>query len=149
MRRLVSTCTVTNLRRGLKASWVMDLHIRKLQKVYTRIAPEAVRIDYPAWETCARNRKQWAGLMSAWENLWLPPMKEPQPTLEYLCDRQLVLVQRRKCTEQMYLRPSRDILQEALYPRPVVDPRTLQAGSALHMATPGSGCRRLLCRPDA
>ena len=112
MRRLVSTCTVTNLRRGLKASWVMDLHIRKLQKVYTRIAPEAVRIDYPAWETCARNRKQWAGLMSAWENLWLPPMKEPQPTLEYLCDRQLVLVQRRKCTEQMYLRPSRDILQE-------------------------------------
>ena len=120
MRRLVSTCTLTNLRRGLRPSWILDLSIRKLQKVYTGLVSEVVRRDCPAWEIYAQDRRRWHSLQKAWLEYWLPASREPQATPQYLLDRQLVLLRRPKVTEQMYLRPARDVLDEP-YPCGVQD----------------------------
>ena len=120
MRRLVSTCTLTNLRRGLRPSWILDLSIRKLQKVYTGLVSEVVRRDCPAWEIYAQDRRRWHSLQKAWLEYWLPASREPQATPQYLLDRQLVLLRRPKVTEQMYLRPARDVLDEP-YPCGVLD----------------------------
>ena len=89
MQRLVGVCTVSNLHRGLRASWITDLPIRKLQKVYSHLVSEPERSVCPAWEVYAQDRKKWQALLPAWLAHWLPPDKEPRPSLEYLHDRQL------------------------------------------------------------
>ena len=105
-------CTVSNLRRGLRAAWLSELAIRKMQKAYNNLVTDHERSMCPAWEVYAQDRKKWKALLPMWEALWLPPDKEPKPTLRYLHDRQLVLLQRPKCLEQMYLRPTRDVLEQ-------------------------------------
>ncbi|CAE7741516.1 unnamed protein product [Symbiodinium sp. CCMP2592] len=84
----------------LRASWVSDLAIRKMQKTYVQI------------EVYAQDRKKWGELLPCWIEHWLPAHREPQSTAAYLFDRQLVLLRGARGVEQMYLRPAKDILDE-------------------------------------
>ena len=134
MRVLLNVCSSSNLRRGLKASWVSDLPVRKLQKICAVIAPDHVRAAAGLWEVCAQDRKVWQKLQKEWLQHWLPKSREPQPTVEYLLQRQLVLLKRKSAAEQMFLRPARDVLTEA--------PK--QPTSAIWLLQEGDGCQLVL-----
>ena len=113
-RELVGVCSSANLTRGLKASWIADLSIRKLQRVYAKMLEnEAMHQDVAGlWEVQAQNRKAWGSMLSAWLRYWIPPAKEPKTDLDYLFNRQLVLLWQGKKLQQMYLRPARDCLEQ-------------------------------------
>ena len=145
MRVLLNVCSSSNLRRGLKASWVSDLPIRKLQKICAVIAPDHVRAAAGLWEVCAQDRKVWQKLQKEWLQHWLPKSREPQPTVEYLLQRQLVLLKRKSAAEQMFLRPARDVL-EAPYRTGamIIAEAPKQPTSAIWLLQEGDGCQLVL-----
>ena len=113
-RILLSVCSSANLTRGLRASWITDLPIRKLQRVYTKLLEnDAMHQAAPGlWEVQAQDRKAWSGMLSAWLKYWIPPPKEPKADLDYLLHRQLVLLWQGKKLQQMYFRPAKDCLEQ-------------------------------------
>ena len=119
MTRILRVCSSTNLRRGLRPRWIADLSVRKLQKVFSRL--ECAE-QYVCWEEAAQDRDIWIGLLDAWWEYWLPPDKEPVLSLDYLMQRQIVLVRGPKEAHGMYLRPPRDVLEEP-YTSPLLDIR--------------------------
>ena len=119
MTRILRVCSSANLRRGLRPIWIADLSIRKLQKVFSRL--EHVE-QYVYWVEAAQDRAAWVGLLDSWWRYWLPPSKEPVMSLDYLMQRQIVLVRGPKEAYSMYLRPPRDVLEEP-YAAPLLDIR--------------------------
>ncbi|CAE7254989.1 unnamed protein product, partial [Symbiodinium microadriaticum] len=119
MTRILRVCSSTNLRRGLRPRWIADLSVRKLQKVFSRLEHAE---QYVCWEEAAQDRDTWIGLLDSWWRYWLPASKEPVLSLDYLLQRQIVLVRGPKEAHSMFLRPPRDVLEEP-YASPLLDIR--------------------------
>ena len=79
-RVLVGMCSSANFTRGLRAAWIADLPIRKLQRVYVKMLEgEPAHQDRASlWEVQAQDRKAWGGMLNAWLRYWIPPTKEPK-----------------------------------------------------------------------
>ena len=112
-RLLLRACSSSNFSRGLKPSWIVDVGFRRLQRVYSQLRTDRADDTLPEmWEILARDRAAWQDMLRDWLRYWLPSEQEPRATSEYLLDRQLVLLWQGKKVLEMFLRPSRDVLEE-------------------------------------
>ena len=109
MKQIARTCSSGNLRRGLRASWLTDLTVRKLQRVFVKLPGIG---ECRNWEEAAQDRHLWEQLLPQWLSYWIPVFQEPIADLDYLCQRQLVVLRTKRVVECVYLRPSRDVLDE-------------------------------------
>ena len=107
MKQIARTCSSGNLRRGLRASWLTDLTVRKMQRVFLKLPGIG---ECRSWEEAAQDRQFWEQLLPQWLAYWIPPAQEPAVSLDYLCQRQLVILRTKRVVECMFLRPSRDVL---------------------------------------
>ncbi|OLP94994.1 Ribosomal RNA small subunit methyltransferase F [Symbiodinium microadriaticum] len=92
---------------GLRASWLTDLTVRKMQRVFLKLPGIG---ECRSWEEAAQDRQFWEQLLPQWLAYWIPPAQEPAVSLDYLCQRQLVILRTKRVVECMFLRPSRDVL---------------------------------------
>ncbi|CAE7210338.1 rsmF, partial [Symbiodinium necroappetens] len=145
MKQIARICSSGNLRRGLRASWLTDLTVRKLQRVFLKLPGIGT---CHSWEEAAQDRHLWEQLLPQWLAYWMPAAQEPTANLDYLCQRQLVILRTKRVVECMFLRPSRDVFDTpyagALWEINEV-PRS--ATNLVWLRTDSSGCYAILQLP--
>ncbi|OLP88015.1 hypothetical protein AK812_SmicGene30688 [Symbiodinium microadriaticum] len=103
MQKLLAMCSSNRVGTSIRASWVSDLLIRRVQRIYSTW-PWAQSI--PHWEQFAQDRTQWANHAHWWVRHWVAP--DPPVSFELLMERQLIVLSNSKGILDCFLRPSKD-----------------------------------------
>ena len=111
MARILRCCSSSHVGSGgVRAGWLVDLLIRRVQRIYASW-PWARELPY--WEQLAQDRIQWKDHCSKWVSHWLQgPVEESPATLEYLLDRQLLILRTSEGLWDCILRPSKDFTEQ-------------------------------------
>ena len=106
MKRILLACTRDRINPSdIKPSWVTDLLIRRVQRIYEHWDWAS---EWPSWELMAKDRVQWSSHARTWVRHWTMSDSEGVATFEYLYDRQLILLQGKKALLECFFRPAKD-----------------------------------------
>ncbi|CAE7276591.1 pol [Symbiodinium sp. CCMP2456] len=107
MMRILKACGLSSSIRPVpRPAWLADLLIRRVQRVY-QTWPWATMI--PAWEAFAQDRIQWANHASWWVSHWV--QDDAVPSIEYLQERQVVILRGKQGILDCFLRPAKDFTE--------------------------------------
>ena len=111
MARLLRHCSSSRIcTGGVRPGWLVDLLIRRVQRVYA-LWPWAR--EFPYWEQLAQDRIQWKDHCNRWLAHWLrDPTEESPATLEYLMNRQLLILKTSQGLLDCILRPAKDFTEQ-------------------------------------